>query len=60
MKRPDDNVPIINGEGYFALLEEYNHHLSTSIYHKQVIYCYVQGTSNVLTKSPERSTLCRF
>jgi|SRR5215471_2934709 len=55
MKRPDDDVPIIDGEGYFASLEEYSHHLLTSIYHKQVIYCYYcPGSQQCTDKIPRK------
>jgi len=48
MKRPDDDILIMDRLGYFAPVDEYKHHLLTSIYHKQVIYYYIQSTSTVL------------
>ena len=36
MKRPDHDVWVSDGEGYFARHEEYLHHVKTAKYKKQV------------------------
>ena len=36
MKKPEDDVWIIDGEGYFASCKEYQYHVETAKYPKQV------------------------
>lgn len=38
MKRPEQDVWIGDGEGYFASHKDYLHHVKTAKYKKQVIH----------------------
>jgi hypothetical protein len=46
-KRPEEDIRIVDGEGFFASVERYQYHVKNSIYHKEVKFLqYWKGLSS--------------